>query len=241
MVGLLQKELRLGADPRQALFAGWKIIRAYSTDEIDSTEVFSLCVTSVLEQAGTMHGTSYDYSNACPHCRAGRRRRGPLRLNLSRVPKNCDLIRTVAADEVLVSRRLAESLQSADVTGYRLEPVEDVRNPPGRVSAWLSLEVTSRPVHISPPTKFGIEPFDEDSEGSFVCPLGHTLGLNLLSEVFIAGDDWDGSDFVRTVENVGWVHGLLVPSPIVLISARLKSLLQEGRFRRYETEVAYLQ
>ena len=105
---------------------------------------------------------------------------------------------------------------------------------------WYQLIVTSTPVPTVPPTRFGIDPFDEDPEGQCRCPLGHVSGLNLLSEVWIPRAAWDGSDIVRSQNMVGARGGLLVPRPLLFISPRLWRLLEREKVRGYQVEVAHL-
>jgi hypothetical protein len=105
---------------------------------------------------------------------------------------------------------------------------------------WYQLVVTSNPVSIAEPTRFGIEPFDEDREGRHRCPLGHVSGLNVLSELSLDRSTWDGNDIARTRQSVGIRMGVLVPTPILLVSPRLRHLLTENKVRGYSTEVAHL-
>lgn len=103
------------------------------------------------------------------------------------------------------------------------------------------LIIVSQPASIlTPPTQFGINPFDEDSGGLYCCPLGHVLGLNILSEVWIKPGTWDGSDVVTTSEAIGVRRGLLVPEPLLLISPQLYKLMTENKIKGYHVEVAYI-
>lgn len=111
---------------------------------------------------------------------------------------------------------------------------------------WHQLVIASRPVPTVPPTRFGVNPFDDDPEGKYCCALGHVSGLNLLSEVSVARDEWDGSDISCTEDLVGMprrpgdVHGVRVPSPMLLISPRFRNLLVANKIKGFRTEVAYL-
>ncbi|MGO9768276.1 MAG: hypothetical protein ACLPSW_01755 [Roseiarcus sp.] len=105
---------------------------------------------------------------------------------------------------------------------------------------WHQFIVDSTPVHFSTQTRFGNKPFDEDEEGKNRCPLGHVLGLNILSELYIKKSDWDGSDFVRTVEFVGTRRGLLRPRNFMLASPKVRNLFLENKIKGAEFEVAYL-
>lgn len=105
---------------------------------------------------------------------------------------------------------------------------------------WYQLVVTSKPAPTIPPTFFGNKPFDEDPEGEYKCPLGHVSGLNLLSELWISNENWDGGDIVQTENMMGIRRGLLVPSPLLLISPRLWKLLKDNNIKGYHVEVAHL-
>jgi hypothetical protein len=104
---------------------------------------------------------------------------------------------------------------------------------------WYQLIITSEPISTVPPTRFGNNPFDEDPEGEYRCPLGHVSGLNLLSEIWVSQEVWDGSDIVRTQDFVGIRRGVLVPRPLLLISPRLWRLLTREKIRGYKIEVAH--
>jgi hypothetical protein len=105
---------------------------------------------------------------------------------------------------------------------------------------WYQLVVTSPPVPAIPPTRFGIDPFDDDLDGEYRCRLGHVSGLNLLSEVWVPRAAWDGSDIVQTENMVGVRRGVLRPTPLLLISPRLWRLLEAHHIKKYKVEVAHL-
>lgn len=105
---------------------------------------------------------------------------------------------------------------------------------------WYQLIVTSRRVPTVPPTKFGINPFDDDPEEAHVCPHGHVSGLNLLSEVSVARDEYEGADVICTQNMVGTRRGVLVPRALLLISPRFFNVLREHKINGYQADVAYL-
>jgi hypothetical protein len=122
-----------------------------------------------------------------------------------------------------------------------------VRRGGKRLPAWHQLVITSHPVPTLPPTRFGVDPFDDDPEGNYRCRYGHVAGLNLLSEVTVSREGWDGSDVCRTRELIGWprrpgerAYPARVPAPVVLISPRFRELLVENNVKGFRTEVAYL-
>jgi hypothetical protein len=130
-------------------------------------------------------------------------------------------------------------------------------------SYWKQLSVTGRAGHTVPPTAFGEDiliperrrPKDElgidmaelafdgrlyptDQTGQYRCPHGHVSGLNLLSEVYVDRAQWDGSDISATEDLVGVRRGLLVPSPIFLITQRCYRLLAGRAFKGFKVEIA---
>ena len=106
---------------------------------------------------------------------------------------------------------------------------------------WHHLIVTADRVQVAPKTVFGLAPFEEDVRENYRCPLGHVLGLNLLSELHITRYSWDGSDISVTQQLVGCRRGVLVPRPMIIISPRLYRLLHEHKIRGHKIEVAHLE
>jgi hypothetical protein len=115
-----------------------------------------------------------------------------------------------------------------------------VRHKTGALAPeWRQLVITSRPVDLVPPTRAGKHPFDLDPHGEYRCPLGHTLGLHRLSELWMERASHDGSDFARTRQSFGARQGVLRPEPALLISQRLYRLLLELKVRPLHVEVAH--
>jgi hypothetical protein len=113
----------------------------------------------------------------------------------------------------------------------------------GTSSEWYQLFVVSNPVELAPQTSIGNNPFDDDVENRQRCPLGlrdHVLGLNLLSQTSVLSSQWDGRDFVRSQGLVGVRRGLLMPRPLLFISARLRELLVQNLVKGWASEVVDL-
>ena len=107
-------------------------------------------------------------------------------------------------------------------------------------SAWFQLTVSATPAEVVAPTVAGVNPFDKDEHGKYRCPRGDLAGLNLLSELFVARNSYDGSDLTCTRQRFGSRGGVIRPKSLLLISPRLRGLLVESRARRLEIEVAHL-
>lgn len=116
---------------------------------------------------------------------------------------------------------------------------KEIQRPPRPAEKWYQLCVTST-VDIVAPTKAGINPFDDDPASTTRCPLGHLIGLNLLSELWISKDSWDKSDIARTRQMVGVRRGLLNPESLLVISPRLQQTLNDCGIKGWKIEVAHL-
>lgn len=116
-VGELQSEMK--STTGDFFFYGWSIRRRYTAREISDAACFHMQISATFEPAGEECGTIYDESTACPKCAAGAAQVSDLRLDLRRVPKRKDIVRTIA-DEWIVSQRLAELMTDAGLTGFRL-------------------------------------------------------------------------------------------------------------------------
>jgi hypothetical protein len=236
-IGRLDREL--GSAGEGPLFFGWEIRRRYLSEELSSAEVLHLWPSAVFEPAGEETGTIYDEEEACVYCGAGRRQVGDLCLDVRRIPKRADLAATVA-DELVFSARAAGILIEHSITGLEFRPVRQRGRGQLIAGDWVQPIVTSQPVSVTPPTQYGIDPFNSDPAGEYRCPLGHTLGLNLISELYLDRSTWDQSDFGATRHLVGVRRGLLRPRPSLLVSQRLYQLLAKENLRGFKVEVAHL-
>jgi hypothetical protein len=99
------------------------------------------------------------------------------------------------------------------------------RRKPVEEGGYFQLIVTSNPVKVVSPTRFGHRPWD--SEPIERCPLGHNYGYSLLSEVFTDTSTYDGSDFVVSEKAMGTGGGLFVPEPILMVSVKALNFLKE--------------
>jgi hypothetical protein len=238
-VGMLQREFRKRGS---LFFMGWSLRRKYTKKELDAAGLFQLCIPATVEPDGSQCGTEYDDSTGCPHCCVGARQLNELRLDPGSLPRRKDIARTIAYSEVIFSARLVEAMREHGITGARFLPVLR-KGGSGVIDSWYQLEVASRPVGVAPVTRFGIDPLDLDEQGEHRCPLGHVAGLNILSELSVKREDWDGSDVCATKQWVGYRSrngGVFRPNPLLLVSQKLRRVLGELKARGYELEVAHL-
>jgi len=223
-------------------FLGWDIQRKYSEKELESAELLLLKISRTFEPAGLECGTIYDNQNVCEICGSGIRQISELILDLNTIPKNADIARTIS-NEIVISQEMAQILIDNNITGYKLgrvhhkvSPTKSTRNPK---KTWHQLIVNSL-VSISPMTKTGNGPFDKDEDNSYRCKNGHTIGLNILSELSIYKGSWDGSDIVATKEMFGVNRGLLRTYPLLLISQKLYRLMKKMECKGFTVEVVEL-
>jgi hypothetical protein len=214
----------------------WQVRRRYSQRELQSAELLWMRVRPFFEPTGEECGTLYDESQACTACGAGARQVSELHLDLKRIPKGRDIAQTLGG-ELVVSSRLAEALLTHGITGMELRPVLGKQGE--RSKAWHQLVIPSCALQVAAPTRVGNTFFVPEPDTAR-CPKGHTLGLRVLSEVYVSRASLDGNDWSCTRQGVGLRQGLFRPQPLLLISQRLYRLLAEMKVRRFDVEVARL-
>jgi len=228
-------------------YSAWPHFR-YTKRELLDAEVLRLRITRAFEPEGGRCGTVYDETPSCPHCGVGRIQVSDLHLRLTRdwqawpsLPRtrHFQIARTIA-DEMIVSQVLADRLQTDGMTGFSLGLVRGCGEEAKETPHWKQFLVRGKAGRTIPPTEFGINPFEADEEGEYRCPLGHVSGLNLLSEVYVKRSDWEGSDVTATEDLFGARMGVLVPSPMILISQRFYRLLLETGTKGFGVDVAHL-
>ncbi len=214
----------------------WHIHRHYTRRELEGAELLQLFVGSPFEPTASECGTQYDEAAACPSCGSGAPQRNDLHLDVRRIPRKKDIATTIVGEAIL-SSRLVEALEAEGITGAEYRPV---RHKTGKlVPEWRQLVITSAPVDLVPPTLVGGGPSNLDEEGKYRCPRGDLIGLNSLSELWVARASHDGSDWLHTRQFIGVRRGLLRPWPQHLISPRLYRLLKKLDVKRFEVEMAH--
>lgn len=216
-------------------FSHWGIRRTYSRHELSNARAFQLDITKCFEPAGEDCDTIYDDAKACPFCGAGAPRTSPLILNGRRMPKRYDIAKTIAG-EIVVSRRFVQVFQDGEFTGVDFAPVQLANTDAN--GSWFTPVFSSQAVDVSPSTRFGANPFDDATYGR--CPNGDTLGLNLLSELYVLSASFDGSDFVTTTQFRGTRRGMLRPEQMLIVSPQLWQALKGGKLRGCDFEICRL-
>lgn len=233
-------------------FFSWQIKRKYSRKELAEATLLQMKIKSTFEPAGEECGTLYDETVACKICGANRKQLSSLILKKGSIPKK-DISKTIAG-EVVVSSRFVEVIKSADIKGVEVVPINFKTN----FSGYYQLIAPSE-INLSPKTIAGIDPFDlsESAEGTefiipngydvkiereiYKCPKGHTIGLNLLSEVYVFDKQINSNiDVFSSIQKVGVKRGLLRPETVFCCSQKFRKMIEEEKLTGFDFEVAHL-
>lgn len=210
-----------------------------------------------------MCGTVYDESEACRYCGSGGCQVSDLFLDTRSLPKRHGLgIAKTIAGEIVVSEGFVQVFQTNKLIGGEFRAIKQRKNPSLAVARWYQLILGEALISVVAPTRAGIKPLDDDSvrlpnqtkileqlnikaswcdkEGQYRCPLGHTIGLNLLSELWVKAADFHDCDIAFTKERVGVRRGLLRPEPLLVISPRFRELLVRRGLKGMAFEVVHL-
>jgi hypothetical protein len=163
--------------------------RKYTLAELRSAEILRLNIAPHFEPAGEECGTLYE--TLCPHCNLGRQV-SDLILDLGRVPQHEDIAETIASVEWVVSSKFAQVFTENGLSGGEFLPVFEFKNPTAHSRAWHQLRVTGSAGSVQEKTELGKDPFS--SEVAWRCPLGHSVVAQILSDIYLSRDAWDGSD-----------------------------------------------
>lgn len=233
---------------------GWKITsspgysvllvrRKYTPKELESAKLlhFRPVVSTSLTRDPLLRSKIYDDSEACTNCRVGMIQKSDLVFNLNTIPKSRDIISGYACAEIIISRKLSRLMEKEKITGYKTRPIRH-RTIDGKISPdWLQLVVLSTVGKAAPQTKYGDDFFHPDINLEDVCPsCGRNSGMNIISELYICQQNWDGSDIAKTTNLVGGGKGLGFPQPMLVISQKLYQIFKQSKIRGYKGEVAHM-
>jgi hypothetical protein len=237
-IGELQKELMKSYG--KPFFYGWEIIRKYGARELANAELFYMRITSIFEPAGEECGTKYDESVACRTCGAGAKQIGPLRLDVSRIPKGKDFAKSISG-EIVVSQRAVDIFNRNGVTGVGFSPVRTTRPAAVESKDWYQLHVQSTNAIIASSTRTGNGPFDDDPNNEYRCAAGDLIGLNLLSEVTVDSASRGDADIIASRQYIGTRRGLLRPERIIFTSKKVFRLFDSESLKGCDFEIAKLE
>lgn len=236
-IGNLQKKLRAKGS---YFFSGWEFKRKYTKAETDNAKLFQFICLRRFEPTGEECGTIYDESTACPVCKSDAKQITPLHLRRGSIPKTADFATTIARNEFIVSKRAVDLFKDHNVVGAEYAPVWLGNKSKVPSPDWFQLIVRSSTAEISSVTELGIEPFDKDEKGEYRCIHGHKAGLNIISELKLSNDRLPKVDFWQTRQFIGLRMGLLRPFRIILVSQKIRKIIEANKLKGCLLEIAYL-
>lgn len=236
-----------------AFFVSWRVKRNYTKKELADAKLFHFSIKTAFEPTGEECGTMYDEKSACEICGANRIQIGSLKLKKGTIPKK-DIARTIAG-EIVVSERFATVFKQRGLSGANFAPVvyEDA------LSNYRQLMASSPELELTDKTKAGDNPFMvstgsaesvynicgyeiEDQAEVYLCPKGHLIGLNLLSEPFVFySPSINKFDFFVSRQKTGVRRGLLQPEPIYFCSSAFRRMVEEENLTGFEFEIAHIE
>lgn len=229
-IGALQNQLR---KQNSSVFFGWDIQRRYTQQELDSASLFRLIITRAFEPYGEECGTTYDDTRACSKCGSGAVQLNELAIDPARIT-HVDFAQTIAS-EIVVSSPLADVLRKETLSGVELETVRGCRSR-RRLPFWQP--IFTNLIDVSPPTRVGNGPFANAVVPQGSCENGDLLGLNLISEVSVKGPA--EVDMLQTRQYIGVRRGVLRPRRLLLVSQRVRAVLERESITGYVLEVAHV-
>jgi hypothetical protein len=120
----------------------------------------------------------------------------------------------------------------AEVLAHQKPPEAD----PARRNL-VQFMANSKPLEVTPNTRFGSDPFDAKAEGKFHCQSGEIPGNALISSLSVEGSSWDGSDLCRTRVFVGGRQGLFRPHQLLIASKRLWLAMKRQGMKGFTPEI----
>lgn len=216
-----------------SFFYGWGIKRNYTKEELANATLFHLIIDNVFEPTGEQCGTIYDETTECEICGANRLQINSLRLKKGTIPKK-DVSQTIGG-EVVVSEKFLNCVNQRNIQGIQFNSTN--------INKYYQIS-TSNLIELGEKTVAGIKPFDLSSKSEseiFKCPKGHTLGLNLISEVFIKNQDLISNyDFFKSIQLIGVKRGVIRPEPIYLCSQEFRKMVLEEKLTGFSFEVTHI-
>jgi len=219
-------------------FSSWQVRRSYTSAEIEAARLFLIVNVRTFEPAGEERGTVYDESSACRVCGAGAIQKSSLFLDWTRIPKGVDIAKTIAG-EIIVSRKFVESCKKNDIRGADFFPVRQNSASSAESPDWLQVKLRNCNIQLVPPTRIGVDPFDEDKSGKFRCPCGDLIGLARLSEVWIKRSSYKDGDLLASSHFIGARRGLLRPERLIFGSPNLERMVKCHKLKGFKFEIAH--
>ena len=212
-------EMRQKYYRRGRSFASADLEYEYTEKELRAASLLRVSFNCLYHDDGSEYGTQYDEGSVCQHCGAGRTQLSPLALDYSKMGRG-QFQKTLGGD-FIVSSTVTQQLQTNLFTGCRLE---SVLNSSGDIprAPYFQVVPIEAPVEVIAPTVFGIDYCLQGEPNKYKCPLGHTAGLNLISEAYISSTSWAGRpDIVFSRQRIGVRRGVCFPEPLLMVTPRV--------------------
>jgi hypothetical protein len=164
---------------------------------------------------------------------------GPLILNSKKLPRGNDLAVSIA-NELIVSSRLSEIIRRSNVTGVEFAKVYSPGISLIELLDWRDPVVQYQGAVLTSATRVGDRPFLETSTESGACRCGQLLGLNLLSEPWIAAETRGTEDVIQTSQFIGVRRGVLRPRRLTLVSPKVREVFLRAKVKGFRLEVAHI-
>ena len=142
--------------------------------------------------------------------------------------------------QVWINRQDNRKLVDLAHTEYAQQKRQGNNRSDESLPIWHQLVVTSVDAEIVPPTRVGINPFDDDPKGECRCPLGDSIGLTTLSEITIGAATCGDADIVCSRQFVGARRGLLRPRRLIFISPKFWKIVDAEKIKGFYAEIAHL-
>lgn len=221
------------------LVVGFEIIRSYSEEELLQSEWLRMVPTSFIQSCGEECTTIYDDTVACGFCGWGAAQVNRLSLPPSKVPIGPDLGVTWAGEWV-VSGKFAEVFEGLVGSDLDLMMVSRCRTQLLPIADRFQLVARETPFELVPPTTVRDHLIENEGGGENVCPLGHNLGLNVISELYVRRLYHTEVIICRTTNGFGARRGLLRPGAPWLVNQEFYRKFINARLIGAKFEVVHL-
>jgi hypothetical protein len=142
-----------------------------------------------------------------------------------------------------VSEALVKAAKEHRIRGLGLEPVV-FRSGAAGDQGYYDLRSSAPRLDLTRETLVGAGPFNlstKSGEEVYKCPKRDNIGLNLISELYVADvpflESWD---YFETAQRMGVRRGLLRPATRALCSPRFRKMVLEEKLRGFQFEIAHV-
>jgi hypothetical protein len=215
-ISKIQQQLRSRGD---FLVVGWRIIRRYDPAELLDVPWLWIRPTKPIQACGEEYSTKYDDSQSCVICGWGAKQDTYLDLPPSSVPAGHDLTVTWTGEWV-ASTRFMDAFGETLASCVSWEPIIHSTSRVSKSAAFVQMRVNQSTFAIDSRTILRDHLIDyPGAPKSGVCPFGHTLGLNVISELYVKPVNGKFQGPISATQNgFGQRRGLYRPTPAIIVS-----------------------